>query len=93
MPTRTLLGDPLEVVLKGLHEAHDLSAYEAVERLVRAGEAAGFDTDTLLRMLDQGITFQKLLELIIARAECSQRPIRRPVSDETARYHCTVRNS
>ena len=73
MPTRTLPGDPLEVVLQGLYESQDLSAYEAVERLVRAGEAAGFDANTLLRMLDRGIAFQKLLEMIIAQAECAKK--------------------
>lgn len=60
--------DTLEVVLKRLDESHNLSAYEAVDRLVRAGETAGFDIDTLLRMLDGGIALQKLLDLIVSRA-------------------------
>ena len=60
--------DTLEVVLKRLNEAHNVSAYEAVDRLVRAGETAGFDIDTLLRMLDEGIALQKLLDLIVSRA-------------------------
>ena len=60
--------DMLEVVLKRLNESHNLSAYEAVDRLVRAGETAGFDIDTLLRMLDEGIALQKLLDLIVSRA-------------------------
>ena len=68
MPARLLPHDVLETILTRLHESHDLSAYEAVERLVHAGEAAGFDTDTLLRMLDHGVAFQKLLELIAAKA-------------------------
>src|SRR5262245_21078949 len=60
--------DTLEVVLKRLNESHNVSAYEAVDRLVRAGEAAGFDIDTLLRMLDEGIALEKLLDLIVSRA-------------------------
>ena len=56
--------DPLDVVLTRLHETHDVSAYEAVERLVNAGQAAGWNAETLLRMLDQGIALQTLLELI-----------------------------
>lgn len=68
MSEETLLRDTLEVVLARLHESHDVSAYEAVDRLVHAGEEAGLDTDTLLRMLDQGISLQKLFDLIVSRA-------------------------
>jgi hypothetical protein len=57
-----------EVVLSRLREVHDVSVYEAVERLVRTAEAAGFDTNSLLRLLDQGMTFEKLLELIESKA-------------------------
>ena len=60
--------DTLAVVLKRLNESHNVSAYEAVERLVRAGETAGFDIDTLLRMLDEGAALQKLLDLIVSGA-------------------------
>lgn len=60
--------DTLEVVLKRLDESHNLSAYEAVDRLVSVGQTAGFDVDTLLRMLDDGIALQKLLDLIVSRA-------------------------
>lgn len=73
MPARILPHNAIEVVLRGLHESHDVSAYEAVERLVRAGEAAGLDPDSLVRMLDQGIALQKLLELIVSKANCSQK--------------------
>ena len=58
----------LEVVLKRLHESHDLSAYESVDRLVHAGQAAGIDADTLLGMLDEGIALEKILDLIVSRA-------------------------
>ncbi len=55
-----------------LHESHDVSVYEAIERLVQAGEAVGLDADKLLRMLDRGMTFEDLLECIEARMEGSQ---------------------
>lgn len=60
--------DALEVILTRLHEAHHVSAYEAVDRLVRAGETAGFDVNALLGMLDQGIDFRELLELIVSKS-------------------------
>jgi len=60
--------DALAVVLTRLHEAHHVSAYEAVDRLVRAGETVGFDVNALLGMLDEGIAFQKLLELIASKS-------------------------
>jgi hypothetical protein len=60
--------DQLEVVLKRLDESHDLSAYEAVDRLLHVGQATGFDTCTLLRMLDEGIALQTLLDLIVSKA-------------------------
>jgi hypothetical protein len=58
----------LEAILNRLHEAHHVSAYEAVDRLVRAGETAGYDVNALLGMLDQGIGFQKLLNLIVSKS-------------------------
>ena len=73
VPARILPRDSVEAVLIGLHESHDVSAYEAVERLVQTGEAAGFDTDTLVAMLDQGIPLQKVLELIVSKTKCSQK--------------------
>jgi len=65
--------EPVEGLLTSLHESHDVSAYEAVERLLQAGEAAEFDADTLLAMLDQGIALQKLFDLIVSKVNCSQR--------------------
>jgi hypothetical protein len=38
-----------------------------------AGEAVGLDAPTMLRMLDQGMTFEALLEFIESRMGCSQR--------------------
>jgi len=52
VPVKILLRDPVEVVLTGLRESHEVSAYKAVERLVhKAGRR--FYPDTLLAMLDQ----------------------------------------
>ena len=73
MPAGTQPRYRVEAVLTVLHESHNLSAYEAVERLVYAGEAAGFDTDTLLAMIHQGIAFEEVLELIVSKAKWSQR--------------------
>lgn len=56
-----------------LHESHDVSVYGAIERLMQAGEAVGLDAPTMVRMLDQGMTFVELLECIEARMECSPR--------------------
>jgi hypothetical protein len=69
----TLPREPVEELLTSLHESHDLSAYESVERLLQAGETAEFDADTLLAMLDQGVALQKLFDLIVSKANCSQK--------------------
>jgi hypothetical protein len=55
-----------------LRESHEVSVYEAIERLVQAGEEVGFEADDLLQMLDRGVTFEKLLELIEGKMESSQ---------------------
>ena len=52
-----------------LHEAHDVSVYEGIERLVQAAEEVGYDAKDLLRKLDQGMSFEELLELIEAKME------------------------
>ena len=63
----------LEVFVSRLHESHDVSVYGAIERLMLAGEAVGLDAPTMVQMLDQGVTFEELLECIESRMECSQR--------------------
>lgn len=73
MPAATQPRYPVEAVLTVLHESRNLSAYEAVERLVYAGEAAGFDTETLLAMIHEGIGFEEVLEMIVSKAKHSQR--------------------
>ena len=86
MPTVTQSRYPLEAVLTVLHESHDVSAYEAVERLVYAAEAAGFDADGLLVLLDQGIAFQEVLELIVSKAKYSEE-----AASGKTRIDCNVR--
>jgi hypothetical protein len=54
----------LEVLVTRLHESHEVSAYDAIERLVKAGEAVGLGADTLVRMLDRGMRLNEILELI-----------------------------
>ena len=61
-----------ESFFKRLRESHEVSVYEAIERLMQAGEEVGFDADDLLRMLDRGVTFEKLLELIESKMESSK---------------------
>jgi hypothetical protein len=59
VPASTLSRDALEVVLERFHEVYDAPSFEAVDRL--------FAADTLLGMLDQGIAFQRSLELIVSQ--------------------------
>lgn len=73
MPSETHAVDTLQAFVVRLHESHELSVYEAIERLVHAGEAVGLDSDALFRKLDQGMTFEELLEFIEAKMECLQK--------------------
>lgn len=73
MSAGTQSTNTFEVFLTRLRESHEVSVYEAIERLVQAGEAVGFDAHDLLRMLDQGMTFEELLELIESKMECQQK--------------------
>ena len=58
-----------EVFLTRLRESHEVSVYEAIERLTHAAEAVGFDAHDLVGMLDRGMTFEELLELIESKME------------------------
>ncbi|MGC2477965.1 MAG: hypothetical protein WA485_26740 [Candidatus Sulfotelmatobacter sp.] len=58
-----------EVFLTHLRESHEVSVYEAIERLTHAAEAVGFDAHDLVGMLDRGMTFEELLELIESKME------------------------
>ena len=72
MPSGTPSVNTLETFLTVLRESHEVSVYQSIERLVQAGEAVGFEANTLIRMLDRGMTFEELLELIESKMECSQ---------------------
>jgi hypothetical protein len=73
VPSGVQTVDSLEAFVTRLHESHEVSVYGAIERLVQAGEAVGLDAHTLLRMLDQGMTFEALLTCIESRMEDSSR--------------------
>ena len=73
MPPGVQTVPSLEVFVTRLHESHDVSVYGAIERLMQCGEAVGLDAPTMARMLDQGVTFEELLEYIESRMECPQR--------------------
>ena len=60
------------VFLARLRESHEVSVYQAIERLTQAGEAVGFDAHDLIGMLDRGMTFEELLELIESKMESLQ---------------------
>ncbi len=64
MPAGEQTTNTIEVLVARLHESHEVSVYEAIERLVQAAGEVGLDDRTLLGMLDQGMTFEGLLELI-----------------------------
>ena len=60
---------PVEMFLARLHEPHEVCVYDAIERLVQAGDAVGLNAHTLLRMLERGKTLQELIELIELRSQ------------------------
>ncbi|HUJ93981.1 MAG TPA: hypothetical protein VLW84_01855 [Terriglobales bacterium] len=57
----------LDRCFQSLHEVRDLAVFDAIERLVQAGEQAGFTPQDLCAMLNQGMTFSDVLDLIEAR--------------------------
>ncbi len=85
MPARDHTSNTIEVLVTRLHESHVVSVYEAIERLVQAGEAVGLDANQLLRMLDRGMSFEELLEFIEVQMECLQMSVQMtPVADDRA---------
>jgi hypothetical protein len=62
----------VEVFLHRLGESHELSVYEALERLVCAGEGVGLDVAALIGLLDQGMTFEELLDHVESKLQCLQ---------------------
>lgn len=73
MPSETHVVDTLQAFVDRLHECHELSVYESIERLVHAAEEVGLDGDALIRKLDQGMTFEELLEFIETKMESLQK--------------------
>jgi hypothetical protein len=69
VPARIQSVNTFEVFLTRLRESHEVSVYEAIERLTHAAEAVGFDAHDLIGMLDRGMTFEELLELIESKME------------------------
>jgi len=69
VPAGTQIVNTFDAFLIRLRESHEVSVYEAIERLTLAGKTVGFDENALLRMLEQGMTFEELLELIESKME------------------------
>lgn len=61
--------DTFEILIARLHESHELSVYEAIERLVEGGEAVGLNIHDLVRLLDRGKTLEELFELVEAKMQ------------------------
>ncbi len=69
----------------GTQSANTFEAFYALTRIPRsfglrshretihAGETVGFNAHDLIGMLDRGMTFEELLELIESKMECSQK--------------------
>lgn len=56
-----------ENCLATLGEVRHESVYGAIERLVEAGEQVGFTVHDLIRMLNDGMTLESLLDVIEVR--------------------------
>jgi hypothetical protein len=68
----TQSANTFQALLARLRESRDVSVYEAIERLTHAAEAVGFDVHDLIGMLDRGMTFEELLEVVESKMESSQ---------------------
>ncbi len=73
MPAGTESADTIEILLTRLHECHEVAVYEAIERLVQGAKAVGLDAHALVQMLDQGKTFEEVLEVIESKLEDRQK--------------------
>jgi methionine aminopeptidase len=58
-----------EAVVTRRRESPEVSVYNAIESLTHAGDAMAFVAHDLIDMLDRGMTFGELLELIESRME------------------------
>jgi hypothetical protein len=74
----------LDVLATHLHESHEVSVYDAIERLVLVAEAVGLGADALVRMLDRGMGLEEMIELIESRMECLQQVTELAVENKTA---------
>lgn len=87
MPARTYPVNTFELFLTRLHETREVSVYEAIERLLQVREAAGLDASALIRLLDRGLTFEELFELIEGRLEFSRKQ-RQSLIEHRDSLHC-----
>jgi hypothetical protein len=58
---------PLAECFDALGESHNEYVFDAIERLVQAGEQVGFSGQDLVRMLKGGMSLEALLDLIEVR--------------------------
>jgi hypothetical protein len=72
VPAQVQSDRTLELLLARLGESHEVSVYEAIERLLHAAELVELDQAALIRMLDQGMSFEELLELVESKLERQQ---------------------
>ncbi len=84
MPAVQYISNTLDVLTSRLHESHDVSVYEAIERLVKAGESVGMDVPALIRMLDRGIPFEEVLEFVESQMERSQQVMESAAKNQRA---------
>lgn len=73
MPAGIEPANNVEILLIRLHECREVAVYEAIERLVQAARAVGLDAHALVQMLDQGKTFEGVLEVIESKLENLQK--------------------
>jgi len=58
---------PVVQCLDTLGEIHNENVYDAIERLVQAGEQVGFGVHDLIHMLNGGMSLETLFDLIEIR--------------------------
>jgi hypothetical protein len=63
----------LELLVSRLHESHEASVYDAIERLVLVAETVGLSANVLVCMLDGGMRLEELIEVIEAQIESLHR--------------------
>lgn len=91
MPSGTRSANTFEDLLTHFSESHEVSVYEAIERLVQAGETVGFDAHGLLGRLDHGMTFEDLSNSSNRKCNVWKRHCRRLPDETSGRDYCIVR--